>query len=129
MFQPLVCMFNFLFKWPHALLNNIQKNISSYNIYFIPGFRRNSDQTQYWISSHICHYLSYTYKCFTFLSKSLSHMSLMIHPAPLMRNAPMPNRAISLKSGKWPASPARQMLQVHGQNSSHVPEITQQGNC
>lgn len=59
----------------------------------------------------------------TFLSMSLSHMSLMMHPAPLMKKAPAPNRASSHRLGRVPGAEARAILQVQGQYSNHVPEI------
>ena len=58
----------------------------------------------------------------TFLSKSWSHMSLMVQPAPRIRTAPVPNRDNMYQSGRQPGSAARPMLQVHGRYSSQVPE-------
>lgn len=57
----------------------------------------------------------------TLLSMSLSHMSLMVHPAPRITIAPTANLAIMTKSGRAPAGAAMAMLQQHGQRSSHVP--------
>ena len=50
----------------------------------------------------------------------LSHMSLTVHPAPRITNAPAPKSANKVKSGKPPVPTARP--QVDGQNSSHVPK-------
>lgn len=57
----------------------------------------------------------------TFLSNSLSHMSLTVQPAPRISTAPAPNRASVPKSGRQPGSAASAMLQLHGRYSSHVP--------
>lgn len=57
----------------------------------------------------------------TFLSKSLSHMSLMVQPAPLINNEPVPNNASMLKSGRQPGSAASPILHVQGKKSNHVP--------
>ena len=46
----------------------------------------------------------------------------MVHPAPLMRNEPRPNKASIFISGRQPGGAARDMLQVHGKYSSQVPE-------
>lgn len=58
----------------------------------------------------------------TFLSKSLSHMSLMVHPAPLINSAPVPKRDSMPRCGKHPGSEASAMLHVHGRYSNHVPK-------
>lgn len=58
---------------------------------------------------------------YTFLSKSLSHMSLMVHPAPLISRAPVPKRESMPRCGRHPGSEARAMLHVQGRYSSHVP--------
>merc|ERR1719318_1387616 len=57
----------------------------------------------------------------TSLSMFLSHMSLMVQPAPLMTKAPTPKMANMWRSGSWPAGVARQSDQPQGQNSSQVP--------
>lgn len=57
----------------------------------------------------------------TLLSISLSHMSLIVHPAPRMTIAPTANFAIMRKSGRAPAGAAMAMLQQHGHRSNHVP--------
>ncbi len=49
----------------------------------------------------------------------LSHISFTVHPAPLITNAPAPNRASNVKSGTPPDATVRP--QVDGQNKSHVP--------
>ena len=59
---------------------------------------------------------------FTFLSKSLSHMSLIMQPDPRMKKAPAPNRISIQRSGRWPGLAANAMLHVHGQNNSSVPK-------
>lgn len=61
----------------------------------------------------------------TFLSKSLSHMSLMVHPAPLINSAPVPKRDSMPRCGKHPDSEASAMLHVHGRYSNHVPKQPQ----
>ena len=58
----------------------------------------------------------------TFLSKSLSHMSLIMQPAPRMKKAPAPNRISIQRSGRWPGLAANAMLHVHGHNNSSVPK-------
>lgn len=68
----------------------------------------------------------YFYVCtLTFLSKSLSHMSLIVHPAPLISKAPTPKSASMRRSGRHPGSAASPILQVQGRYSSHVPTRTQ----
>merc|ERR1719189_3283685 len=57
----------------------------------------------------------------TFLSISESHMSLMVHPAPLMIIAPVAMRLRIYGSGNSPAQDAIPMDQPHGQNKSHEP--------
>lgn len=59
---------------------------------------------------------------FTFLSKSLSHMSLIMQPAPRMKKASAPNRISIQRSGRWPGLAANAMLHVHGHNNSSVPK-------
>ena len=54
-------------------------------------------------------------KKITFWSKSLSHMSLIMQPAPLMMRAPTPNKVSILKSGRCPGEAAIAILQVQGQ--------------
>lgn len=49
----------------------------------------------------------------------LSHISFTVHPAPLITNAPAPNRASNVKSGIPPDATVRP--HVDGQNKSHVP--------
>jgi len=44
---------------------------------------------------------------FTFVSISRSMRSLIVHPAPLKRKAPHPNRANILKSGRCPGGAAK----------------------
>lgn len=57
----------------------------------------------------------------TFLSMSLSHMSFIVHPAPLMMNAPNPKSTNILRSGRDPGTALIAMLQPHGQNSNQEP--------
>ena len=57
----------------------------------------------------------------TLASKSLSHRSFTVHPAPRSRSAPAPNSARSLASGRAPEGAARAMDQKHGQAKSQVP--------
>uniref|UniRef100_A0A0B6ZUL5 Uncharacterized protein n=1 Tax=Arion vulgaris TaxID=1028688 RepID=A0A0B6ZUL5_9EUPU len=57
----------------------------------------------------------------TFESISLSHMSLIIQPAPRMKNAPAPNKVKILKSGRHPGSAAKAILHVQGQYRSQLP--------
>lgn len=52
---------------------------------------------------------------------SLSHISLMVHPAPRMTRAPAANIASVSSGGRTPGAAARAMLQPHGQNSSQDP--------
>ncbi len=59
----------------------------------------------------------------TFASKSLSHISLIVHPAPLMSNAPVPNKARYVMDGRCPAGVANAIDQEHGINSSQEPGI------
>lgn len=59
---------------------------------------------------------------FTLESKSLSHMSLIVHPAPLMTKAPAAKRLISAGSGMGaPGGEARPKLQPQGQKSNQEP--------
>nr|CAD7258208.1 unnamed protein product [Timema shepardi] len=55
---------------------------------------------------------------FTFPSISLSHMSLMVQPAPLMTTAPMPNRINMCGSGNESGGVLMAMPQPHGQNTT-----------
>ena len=66
----------------------------------------------------------------TLLSIFLSHMSFIVHPAPLITKAPERNRVISQGSGKAPGAVARAQLHPQGQNSSHVPvdKLISRGN-
>ena len=73
----------------------------------------------------------------TLLSIFLSHISLIVHPAPLITKEPAAKVARRVRSGRWPGPAAMQMLRrvklrgetemmvyhLHpqGQNSSHVP--------
>ena len=57
----------------------------------------------------------------TLLSKSRSHRSFTVQPAPRSRMAPAPNRASILKSGRLPGGAARAMLQKQGHARSQVP--------
>ena len=59
----------------------------------------------------------------TFLSMSWSHMSFIVHPAPLMITAPKPKRANICKSGNAPGGAAIAMLHPHGQNNNQDPVI------
>lgn len=61
----------------------------------------------------------------TFLSISLSHISFMVQPAPLIMTAPRPNRPSTSKFGSSPAAEARAMLHVHGQYNSNHPKNRQ----
>mmetsp|Transcript_6878 Transcript_6878/g.13607 ORF Transcript_6878/g.13607 Transcript_6878/m.13607 type:complete len:206 (-) Transcript_6878:89-706(-) len=57
----------------------------------------------------------------TLLSMSISHISLIVHPAPRITKAPIPNLVIIHRSGKAPMGATIAMLQQHGQRSNHVP--------
>ena len=57
----------------------------------------------------------------TFLSISVSHISLMVQPAPRMTRAPSANLESIRTSGKCPAGATSAILQQHGHKSSHVP--------
>ena len=57
----------------------------------------------------------------TFLSISASHMSLIVHPAPLIIIAPIAIRPNMNGSGSSPADPAMPMLHPQGQNRSQDP--------
>lgn len=59
---------------------------------------------------------------FTFLSMSLSHISLMVQPAPLITIAPRPNKPRTSKLGSCPAVDAKAILHVHGQYKSNHPK-------
>ena len=58
----------------------------------------------------------------TCLSIFLSHISLIVHPAPLITRAPAPNTASRERSGIAPGTPANPILQPQGQNNNHVPD-------
>lgn len=64
-------------------------------------------------------------KQLTFLSISLSHISFMVQPAPLIMTAPRPNKPSISKLGRSPAAEAKAMLHVQGQYSSNHPEYRQ----
>ncbi|WAR25463.1 G6PT3-like protein [Mya arenaria] len=53
---------------------------------------------------------------------SLSHMSLMIQPAPRIIKEPRPNNVSKYRLGRAPAGAASAMLHVHGQNNRKVPK-------
>lgn len=53
---------------------------------------------------------------------SLSHISLIVHPAPLIKKAPVPKTANIKGSGQQPAWALKAILQPHGQKSNHDPE-------
>lgn len=55
---------------------------------------------------------------------SLSHISLMVQPAPRMTRAPAANIASVSSGGRTPGAAARAMLQPQGQNSSQDPAQT-----
>jgi len=57
----------------------------------------------------------------TLLSISLSHISLIVHPAPRMTTAPRANLESIITSGRWPMGATMAILQQHGHSSSHVP--------
>lgn len=57
----------------------------------------------------------------TLASRSLSHRSFTVHPAPRSSSAPAPKSAKSFTSGRAPAGAARAIDQKHGQARSHVP--------
>ena len=46
----------------------------------------------------------------TLLSMFLSHMSLIVHPAPLITKEPAAKVASRVRSGRWPGPAAMQML-------------------
>ena len=52
---------------------------------------------------------------------SLSHMSLIVQPAPLIKKLPSANSVNIFRSGRQPGAAAKLMLQVHGRNNNHVP--------
>jgi hypothetical protein len=52
---------------------------------------------------------------------SRSHISLTVHPTPLISTAPTPNAAINARSGIVAAGAARLMLQAPGQNNRTLP--------
>jgi len=52
---------------------------------------------------------------------SMSHRSLIVHPAPLITKAPTENLAIIHSSGNDPTGATIPILHMHGHNSSHVP--------
>jgi hypothetical protein len=54
-------------------------------------------------------------------SMFLSHMSLMVQPAPRITSAPRPKVASRAGSGRLPAGVARARLQPHGHNNNQVP--------
>jgi len=90
--------------------------------------------TDYWISSvgfiwsHKA-ILQLSMQIITLSSISLSHMSFIVQPAPLMTNAPKPKSANILRSGRDPGAAHIAMLQPHGQNSNQEPvTITTDGN-
>lgn len=47
----------------------------------------------------------------TLESISLSHRSLIIQPAPLIKKAPAPNKVSKVRSGKLPGADANERLQ------------------
>lgn len=57
----------------------------------------------------------------TFLSRSASHKSFTVQPAPRSSSAPVPNSANSVRSGGDPGGAASAMDQKHGHASSQVP--------
>lgn len=57
----------------------------------------------------------------TFTSMSLSHMSFIVQPAPLIMKAPIPKRASIPISGNAPAGAAMAILHPHGQNNNQEP--------
>lgn len=57
----------------------------------------------------------------TFLSRSASHRSFTVQPAPRSSSAPAPKRVNSCKFGKAPGGAASAMDQKHGHASSQVP--------
>ena len=59
----------------------------------------------------------------TLLSRSRSHKSLTVQPAPLRRIAPVPNKASSTGSGRLPEGAASAIDQKHGHTKSHVPVV------
>lgn len=63
-------------------------------------------------------------KVITFLSYSLSNISLIMHAEERIKNDPAPKRANILRSGKQPACAANPIDHVQGQYNSHVPAIT-----
>jgi hypothetical protein len=60
-------------------------------------------------------------------SRSRSHRSLIVQPAPRSSTAPAPNSASSVASGSAPGGAASAMEQKQGQASSHVPARLGQG--
>lgn len=57
----------------------------------------------------------------TLASKSRSHKSFTVQPAPRSSSAPAPNNASSLTSGKAPGGLASAIDQKQGHARSHVP--------
>lgn len=57
----------------------------------------------------------------TLASISLSHISLIVHPAPRIINAPEAKMANVAKSGKHPGDALNATLHPHGQNNNQVP--------
>lgn len=55
---------------------------------------------------------------------SLSHISLMVQPAPRMTRAPAANIASVSSGGRTPGAAARAILQPQGQNNSQDPAQT-----
>lgn len=53
---------------------------------------------------------------------SLSHISFIVQPAPLIMTAPRPNKPSISKLGSSPAVEAKAILHVHGQYKSNHPE-------
>lgn len=58
----------------------------------------------------------------TFLSMSLSHMSLIVQPAPRIITAPRANKPRISKFGNAPADDAKAILHEHGQYKSSHPK-------
>lgn len=57
----------------------------------------------------------------TLESISLSHISFIVHPAPRIMNAPIPNKLNIYRSGSEPGAAHNAILHAHGQNKSHDP--------
>lgn len=75
------------------------------------------------IKFHETYKHSYVVKELTFLSISLSHISFIVQPAPLIITAPKPNKPSISKFGSSPAAEAKAMLHVQGQYNSNHPKI------